>query len=230
MKIVKLFSSVNFLLLVLLSSNIAQKTLCDDIDIFDPTLYKNEICSYNGRAKINGNTIKCTCHKSYVDEPRQKFIKYINGQKIQCSYHKKSRFIALFWAALLPLGLDFLYLGRYSFFAAVFIPFLLMVASQIICIFVYYNLKRLLYEEKHRLNKTKNNRILGFIKVNNKKDTKEKFEKFVQVYKIISRIHYALFIFYWIVDIVLETRGMVNDKNNVETENDLSTLFSKEDY
>ena len=130
---------------------------------------------------------------------------------------------------LLPLNFDYLYLGRYLYFAVVFIPFLLMVASQIICFILSYNLNRLLDEEKYKLSNTKNYHILGFIKVNKKKDSKEKFKKCVEVYKVISKIQATLCLFYWVVDIVLQSIGRVKDKNNVETENDLNALFSRAD-
>ena len=51
----------------------------------------------------------------------------------------------------------------------------------------------------------------------------------MDIHGIINRIFSILFIIYWIVDIVLQARGLIKDRYGVETENDMNSLFSKEE-
>ena len=229
MKIIKIFSFTYYFFIIFISLNTIKKISCVEINILDPALYKNEICSYNGDAEIDNSTVTCTCYDSYVDEPRKKLIKYINGQKVQCSYHKKKRFTAFFWAAILPLGFDYYYLGHYGYFALVFICVILICASQLVCFLLSYRLNEWYEESKYKFNSRKNTRIFGFIQNNKKPDSKEKIRKCVEVYKIINKILGVLILFYWITDICLQAKGIIKDKNGVETENDMNALFSKEE-
>ena len=88
-------------------------------EIFDdPKLYLNEICSNNGEPIYDEATKNITCifEDKYVTEPREKYRTYINGYLVQCSYERKSRSKALFFASVFPLGLDYLYLEHYFYF------------------------------------------------------------------------------------------------------------------
>ena len=89
----------------------------------DQLLYLNEICSNNGEPKYDEETknITCICEDKYATEPREKYRIYINGYLVQCSYERKSRFKAFFFAAVFPLGLDYLYLEHYFYFFLIFI-------------------------------------------------------------------------------------------------------------
>ena len=225
----KFFSSIFYFLILLLALNKIQQISSVEINILDPALYKNEICSYNGDPEIVDNIVTCTCYDAFTDEPRKKYIKYINGQKVQCSYHRKKRFTAFFWAAVLPVGFDYYYLGHYGYFVLIALFFILMCVSQLVCFLLSYRLNEMYEESKYRFNNRKNNRIFGFIQNNNKKDSKDKLKKCVDVYKIINKILAFMVLIYWIADVILQARGLVKDKNGVETDNDMNSLFSKED-
>ena len=58
---------------------------------------------------------------------------------------------------------------------------------------------------------------------------KEQMKKCLDVHRMINKILTVIFVCYWVVDIVLQARGDVLDKNGVETENDMNSLFSKEE-
>ena len=60
--------------------------------------------------------ITCICEDKYANEPREKYRIYINGYFVQCSYERKSRSKALFFAFVFPLGLDYLYIEHYFYF------------------------------------------------------------------------------------------------------------------
>ena len=47
----------------------------------NPSLYKNEICSYNGYPNVKEKSIECDCYSSFVNEPRKEKVKYIGDQK-----------------------------------------------------------------------------------------------------------------------------------------------------
>ena len=115
--------------------------------------YSNELCSYNGIPKYNSTTneVNCECKEKYADEPRKDKIKFINGRHIiHCSYERKSRFTAIFFALCLPFGFDFLYLNRYLIFAIIFILSIIMIASNIIVFILNY---KLILKQKKQLYK-----------------------------------------------------------------------------
>ena len=106
-----------------------------------------------------------------------------------------------------------------------------MVISHIVCFLMSYKLKEMYEESKYKYNDKSDNSFknnMGF-KSNKKKDVKEQLKKCLDIHGIINRILSILFVIYWIADIVLQARGLVKDKNGVETENDMSSLFSKEE-
>ena len=62
-----------------------------------------------------------------------------------------------------------------------------------------------------------------------KKDKKEQLKKCIQVYRVINKILLIILLLYWIQDIIDQALGIIKDKNRVETENDMSSLFSREE-
>ena len=42
----------------------------------NPSLYKNEICSYNGYPNVKATSIECDCYSSFVNEPRKEKVKF----------------------------------------------------------------------------------------------------------------------------------------------------------
>jgi hypothetical protein len=93
-----------------------------------------------------------------------------------------------------------------------------------------YKLKEMYEESKYKYNdKSDSNRRNNRGSRSNKKDDKEQLKKCLDIHGIINRIFSILFIIYWIVDIVLQARGLIKDRYGVETENDMNSLFSKEE-
>ena len=197
-----------------------------------PILYKNEICSYNGNPIIvNKNSVQCNCYSSYVDEPREDHKKYVGDQVVHCSYKKKKRFTTFFLAGLVPMGFDYYYLGHYLYFSIVLISFVLLVISHIISFLLSYKLKEMYEESKYKYsdrNDSFNRNNIGF-KSNKKTDKKEQLKKCLFVHRTINKIFCFIFIIYWIVDIILQARGIIKDSNNIETEDDMNSLFSREE-
>ena len=204
--------------------------------IESPFLYKNEICSYNGVPIVNTTSekeqIKCECYSSYVDEPRESHKKYIGNYLVHCSYKRRKRFTTFFLACLIPMGFDFYYLGHYFYFAIIFSSCILIIITKIICFILSYNLKEMDEESKYQYN---NKSDINFNRNNlrfnskKKKDKKEQLKKCLTIFSIISNSLIAIIIIYWIIDIVSHARGLIRDINKVETENDMNSLFSKEE-
>ena len=214
----------------------SQNLIIDRNYVENPILYKNEICSYNGDPNIvideNGKgNIECSCYESYVNEPREKHKKFIGNQIVQCSYKRKKRFTTFFLAGLIPMGFDYFYLGHYIYFVIVFIGFITVIINQIVCFLLSYKLKEMYEESKYQYNDRSDNfgRNNFEFKSNKKKDKKERLKKCIDVYSIINRIFLIILVLYWIVDIILQARGIVKDKNGIETENDMNSLFSREE-
>lgn len=227
-----MINQIKFILLFILLDKFKQEqTIIDRAYLESPALYKNEICSYNGNPKVKSNeTIECSCYSSFVDEPREDYKKYVGKQIVHCSYKRKKRFTTFFLAGLVPMGFDYFYLEHYIYFLIVFISFILMVISYLVNFFMSYKLKEMYEGSKYKYsdksdNNYRNNR--GY--KSNKKDEKEQLKKCVDIHGIINRIFSILFIIYWIVDIVLQARGLIKDRYGVETENDMNSLFSKEE-
>ena len=199
----------------------------------NPLLYKNEICSYNGEPKVNSDeSVECTCYSSFVDEPRENHKKYIGNQLIHCSYQRKKRFTTFFYASILPIGLDYLYLEQYFYFVIIFAAFLIIIINQIVYFFLSYKLKEMYDEAKYKYNEkidsfNRNNSMA--YKSKKKRDKKEQLKKCLEVYKIINRILLIILIIYWIMDIITQSLGLIKDRNKVETENDMNILFSREE-
>ena len=221
-----------FFILLILFLKIKGEVKIDRASIEDPLLYKNEICSYNGSPNIiNQSIVECTCYASYVDEPRESFRKYVGEHMVHCSYKRKKRFTTFFLAGLVPIGLDYFYLGHYLYFAIILIGFILLVFSYIFCFFISYKLKEMYEESKYKYNDRSDNfsRNNYGIKSNKKSDKKEQIKKCLVVHRIINKIFTIIFLCYWVVDIALQAKGLVKDKNGIETEDDMNSLFSREE-
>ena len=202
-----------------------------DLDITDPSLFKNEICSYNGVPTIVNNTVICECNVLFVNEPRPTHKKYFLNQTIQCSYRKKKRFGAFFWAALLPMGLDYLYLRRYSDFAITCVVFSLVLINNIIYFILSYKFKKMEAPSKHGFEKKNNNGyglfFLFKLRAITKSDQKGKIKKCITVFRIINLICSICLIIYWFINIVLEAQGIIKDVDGVETLDNMLYLFVK---
>ena len=187
-------------------------------------LYINELCSYNGIPTINTTTneVVCECKERYTNEPRKNKIKYINGHMIQCSYERKSRFYTVFLALCIPFGFDFLYIKRYlAFSISLFMSSITIVLVCKLFILSYrINLKTNETRIQIRLNKMTNK----VHEKNNLEDNKS-YEILVILCKFFSISH----ILYIIVVLVLHLSGKITDGNNIETENDLTYLFTSPD-
>jgi hypothetical protein len=83
-------------------------------------MFADEICSYNGQNIGDSDTnVTCSCYSDFTNDMNSN--RTINGVKVQCSYEKKRRFIALFLAIFIPFGVDYLYLGRYYISVIIFL-------------------------------------------------------------------------------------------------------------
>jgi hypothetical protein len=92
-----------------------------------------------------------------------------------------------------------------------------------------YKLKEMYEASKYKYNDKSDNNSRNYRgSKSKKKDEKEQLKKCLEVHGIINRIFSILFIIYWIVDIILQARGIVKDRYGVETENDMNSLFSRE--
>ena len=222
-----------FLLIIFLTKSNQDQIVINRAYVENPLLYKNEICSYNGEPKVNSDeSVECTCYSSFVDEPRENHKKYLGNQLIHCSYQRKKRFTTFFYASILPIGLDYLYLEQYFYFAIVFVSFLIIIINQIVYFFLSYKLKEMYDEAKYKYNEkidsfNRNNSMA--YKSKKKRDKKEQLKKCLEVYKIINRILLIILIIYWIMDIITQSLGLIKDRNKVETENDMNILFSREE-
>ena len=187
----------------------------------DELLYLNEICSNNGEPKYDEETknITCICEDKYATEPREKYRIYINGYLVQCSYERKSRFKAFFFAAVFPLGLDYLYLEHYFYFFLIFILCIVVICFNIISLILNYKIMKKNEEIKRQIKLKRNNNkfeISNITEIN---------EKSVKIFNIINKVLTFILIAYWIYNIFVQGFGLVMDKNYVELENDMGYLF-----
>ena len=218
------------LVFILFNKTMQEQVIIDKEYIENPILYKNEICSYNGSPKVVSNdTVQCTCYSSFTDEPRENYRKYIGNQLVQCSYKRKKRFTTFFLAGLIPMGFDYLYLELYGYFCIVFISFLLMVISQIVCFILSYKLQEMYEDSKYKYSDKSDNYSRNNIGLKKKSDKKDKLKKCLGINEVVNKIVGILFIIYWIVDTVIQARGMIKDRYGVETEDDMDSLFSREE-
>ena len=144
---------------------------------------------------------------------------YINGYLVQCSYERKSRSKALFFAAVFPLGLDYLYLEHYFYFVLIFILCIVVICFNIISLVLNYKVIKKNEEIKRQIKLKKNNNkfeISNITEIN---------EKSVKVFSVITKVLTVFLIVYWIYNLFVQGFGFIMDKNYVELENDLWYLF-----
>ena len=165
------------------------KIISNNIDI---SLFKNQICSYNGKPKlISENTIKyiCECDNEFDTDDK---VRKIYGHKVYCSYKKKSKLKTLFLAVFFPFGIDYFYLGYILF------PIIILLYSIFIiicnCIFIY---KIIDYDNK--INEKE-------FEIKKYYDMK-KFGIFIKILDIISVIFYILNIILILSNAIIDSYG-----------------------
>ena len=174
-----------------------------------PSLFKKEICSYNGTPKEvpkEGSeeiTIECTCSDEYATLQTDNKI---NDVMVQCNYERKRRFIALFLSIFLPIGLDYLYLQRYVFFVLILLYILIALIGNCYLMIKSEKEKTQNKDEKSR-DKTEEKRSVG-------------------VLRIIFFILGGIALCFYFVNIFLIAFGVVDDANGIKTINDLKYLFT----
>ena len=191
-------------------------------EVFDNhLLYLNEICSNNGVPQYDEETknITCICEDKYANEPREKYRIYINGYFVQCSYERKSRSKALFFAAVFPLGLDYLYLDHYFYFFLVFILCIVVICCNIISLVLNYKVIKKNEEIKRQIKLKRNNNKFEISNI------PEINEKSVKLFNVINKVLTIILVVYWFYNLFVQGFGFVLDKNYVELENDLGYLF-----
>lgn len=201
-----------FLFLSELKSSLAyQFTENETITFKEITFFSKKICSYQGMPIVNykDQTIKCICregYKSLIDSNKK-----LLGIPIQCSYPLKKRSITFFLALLLPLGLDFFYLGHTITGTCILICGILLIGG-IFFIIIYTSQFKTSFMERN--NKNDNNMF---------QDEKlEKKNQLVNKMKSVNWILFTVLIIYWVTDIIGELCGLIKDVNNFNTINDMS--------
>ena len=186
----------------------------------NPYNYRNELCSYNGISLFNHTTneVTCICNPKYTDEPDETKRKYINGHFIKCSYKRRSRFMVVFLALCFPIGIDFLYLGRYSTFIMIFILTILLLTLNIFIFYLNYqiNMKGRETIIQNKINKLTKKKINP---ANNNDN------KCIRRLNVIVNILTFCNISYILLDILGHSTGYIRDNMNIKTENDLLYMF-----
>lgn len=207
-----------------------------EININETKYHQYEICSYNGEPTITSDGgVICKCSTGY--ETDKTTTKKILGEKVQCSYRKKKRYVAFFLALFIPLGFDYLYLGKYWTFAILLIAIVAIITNAAIC-FIYINnfkseptilsasgngtnLKHNIRSDSQRgSDKMQSTNHISF------KEENDNDCKCCQFYQTINFILIGMLIMYWIINSILMGMGKINDSKGFETEDDLSYLFS----
>lgn len=173
------------------------------IDLNEVVFFATEICSYNGFPiiiQIEGiSKVQCQCLDEYATDPT---VRKMNGNEVQCSYKKKRRITALFYALLLPFGFSDLYLRNYTSFSIIFL----------ISVFgCFAGIISLAKEEKYHQTETMQN-------------GRERDQQWTIFGRWIYIIFVILFICYWIINFCLVTCGVIKDGNGYEMYNDLSFI------
>ena len=125
------------------------------------------------------------------------------------------------------MGLHYYYLGHIHYFVLFFIG---VIVSNFIEFYMSYQLDEKAEESKYKYNEMNENILRSntiWNQANNKIDEKDKSKRCLKIYNIINRVCFCLFFIYWILDTVLQANGIIKDSNGIETDNDISVLFSK---
>lgn len=179
-------------------------TYCYTIEeLQHPLLFKYEICSYNGEPyeyidDNNATIIYCLCRKEFSN--LTSLNHQINGVNIQCSYERKRRFIVMFWAIFLPIGVDYLYLEKYGMFIILFLLSTFMIAGNCI-VFAKGELAR-------------------------NKDKDDEFNKKRNWIVIFFYVFFIICLIIYVINIILHVTGVTKDNNGIETNDDLVEIFS----
>jgi len=176
---------------------LCQTTFEDDLKNFIeiPKLIKNQLCSFNSILTVNSSNIECQCYDGFVKDNN---IRKINDFEVDCSYQLKSRLITFVLSLIVPFGFDYFYLGYTSVF------FLIFIFS--ICLLIL-NLYLLNCVVKHD----------NLISVGN---IDKNFEKKYTKYKYAVLIIDFIFLFFYIINSILQGSGVIKDINGFSTMND----------
>ena len=171
------------------------KIICNNIDI---SLFKNQICSYNGKPKlISENTIKyiCECDNEFDTDDK---VRKIYGHKVYCSYKKKSKLKTLFLAIFFPFGRDYFYLGYILFPILILFYWIFIIICN--CIFIYR-----IIDDDNKINE---------IEIKENYDMK-KMCILIKIINIVSIIYYILNIILILSNVIIDSYGkeLYNDIN-----------------
>ena len=188
----------------------------------NPNNYRYVLCSGNGEPFYNSTTnqVTCTCKEGYTNEPSEKNKQYLYGHFVQCSYRRKSRFVALFLALCLPFGFDFYYLGKWVIFIAIFCVCVCVITLNIFMFIINYQIKM-------KNKESKNKKKVDKMRSTSNKNEEMKKEKCIRILNIIASILLFNHILYMIIVIILHLTGVIKDSYGISTENDLGYLFEK---
>jgi hypothetical protein len=164
--------------------------------------YKYEICSYNGKPNINksNNEITCECKPQFTNDTKYTLLINNEPKPTYCSYKKKSKLKTIFFACIIPFGLDYYYMDY------IFLPYLIFIINFLIIIINIYYINKLIIIDK---------------KINNNGIIEQKYKKILKKwnYFIIS-IDIFLIIEY-LLNIILISCNIIKDKNGFPLYNDI---------
>ena len=69
----------------------------------------------------------------------------------------------------------------------------------------------------------------SFLKITKNIENNERMLKILKMHRSANKILIIALIIYWVIDVTLQYKGVIKDKNGVETENNLSSLFLKDE-
>ena len=170
--------------------------------------FKYEICSYNGKPKFQNNNFTCECKPQFIKDKNYKLkipgIKY--ETETDCSYKKKSKLKTLFFASIIPFGLDYYYMDY------IFLPYLIFIFNFLIIIINIYYINKLIIIDK---------------KINNNGIIEQKYKKNIKKWNyIIISIDIFLIIEY-LLNIILISCNIIKDKNGFPLYNDIYFFKNK---
>lgn len=190
-KLIIFFFALNSLMI--LCQNFNDNTL--DSFISSPKLIKNQLCSFNGIAKLNMTYIKCNCYNGFT---KDKNIRKINNYDVDCSYFLKSRLIALVLSLIIPIGVDYFYLGHYIIGFLIFVLVLAIIAINIWLL----------------------NWVLIYDRLTSVGNVDRIFEKKYLVLKCTVAIIDTIFLILYIINGIFQGLGIIKDSNGFSTNPD----------
>jgi len=168
--------------------------------------FKYEICSYNGKPKNNQNKITCECKPQFIKD--KNYILNITGSEIEtdCSYKKKSKLKTLFFASIIPFGLDYYYMDY------IILPYLIFILNFLIIIFNIYYINKLIIIDK---------------KINNNVIKEQKYKKNIKNWNYIIIYIDIFIIIEYLINIILISCNIIKDKNGFPLYNDIYFFNNK---